>query len=848
MMCDVRSSMFDVRTIARWLLVLAVALVTSDIGHRTSSMALAQSDAEHQQFLFAYKLLQRGDLAEAAAEFDEYLGAFPRGEKLGDAQYYRALLHRKDGSNDRAAAMLDGAADPTLVPAYAVDLLRGQVLSDLRRFDEALAALERIDTDDLSPSVAVSAFYLRGLAYRGADNLEAAATALADAANLDTPMRARALLDLAKVQALMDAPEQAVQTLERCLAVDNADTTPEAARFAGDLTYNRGDYAAAIGYYGQVVSRFQSSTHFAPAVVGTLWAQFGDGKYDQLLATYNRFREALPVQDRLAAGYLAGSAQQELGNHERAVALLAPVSRGDGSVPLQEKVLYKLAISQYHLGEHDAMGQTIALLQRHFPASPLRIDLAFLQATADADRGQVQRGAARLTEFVDEGPDAPYYAQALLRRAHLYETNGQVNAAASDYRRYLATVEQHDATSIQAVFRLIELDTALGEHAQAKELAQQVLAIREAATRTPEVEQEALYRLAVAERYLGNLDAALEAHDRLADRHPINPYSAESSLERGLIRMKLGDAERGVPLLLEASGSESLPLPSRIQAMRIAAQHYEDGGDGDLALALRQQIQDMAGVDGLSENERFWLAQVALEEGDAQATLGYLEGIGEGEDATTSARLVEDAKLLRGIAQRLAGDFEASIESLGSLRALSERLTLDAWLELARTLRAQGERERALQELAGLMNTDRSQRIAALALYESGQIHQELAAQHRQRIDPAGELAQLEKAQRVLKMIVLLHADRAGDDLAQRSYLELVDIADALEEEAQAQGLLAELMENYPDTPYAKFARASLMVRTQQTPQGATLLRELLEETEPGKLRERADTLLRSIR
>ena len=190
-MSDVRSSMFDMRWITRWMLVCAIALVTSHAAHLPSSSAFAQSDAEHQQFLFAYKLLQRGDLAEAASEFDEYLGAFPRGEKLGDAQYYRALLHRKNGSNDRAAAMLDGAAAPTLVPAYAVDLLRGQVLSDLRRFDDALVALERIDTAELTPQVAVSAFYLRGLAYRGADNLEAAATALADAANLDTKTTTR---------------------------------------------------------------------------------------------------------------------------------------------------------------------------------------------------------------------------------------------------------------------------------------------------------------------------------------------------------------------------------------------------------------------------------------------------------------------------------------------------------------------------------------------------------------------------------------------------------------------------------------------------------------------------------
>ncbi|MEO0477189.1 MAG: tetratricopeptide repeat protein, partial [Planctomycetota bacterium] len=141
--------------------------------------ALAQSDAEHQQFLFAYKLLQRGETVDAAAEFDEYLGKFPNGEKFGDAQYYRALLFRKAGQNDKAADLLKSAKDPTIVPAYAVKLLHGQVLSDQGKFKEALGPLEQIKADELDDKVAVSALYLKGLAYRGAENMEASATALA---------------------------------------------------------------------------------------------------------------------------------------------------------------------------------------------------------------------------------------------------------------------------------------------------------------------------------------------------------------------------------------------------------------------------------------------------------------------------------------------------------------------------------------------------------------------------------------------------------------------------------------------------------------------------------------------
>lgn len=847
-MSDVRYPMSDgcgfrrvVGYATRWALIVAVSMTVYAFAHRTSHIAHAQTDAEHQQFLFAYKLLQRGDVEEAAEEFDEYLGAFPQGEKLGDAQYYRALLYRRQGQNERAAAMLAGAADPTLVPTYAVGLLHGQVLSDLGHYEQALTSLEAIDTDALEPRVAVSALYLRGLAYRGAENLEAAATALSDAAELDTPMRARALLDLAKVQALMEEPGDAVQTLVRCLEVDNADTNPEAARFAGDITYNQGDYDDAIAYYGRVVARHQSSTHFAPAVVGMLWAQFAAERYDALLTTFERFRDALPVQDRLAAWYLAGSAEQELGDHEAAVGLFLPVSRGDGSVPLQEKVLYKLAVSQFHLGEHNAMAQTITLLNRHYPDSPLSVDLAFLQASADAERGEVQRGASRLSVFVNQGADSPYYQQALLRRAHLYETNAQPEAAARDYRAYLASVESQSATSIQASFRLIELETVLEAHDRAKELAEQVLAIREAALRTPEVEQEALYRLAVSERYLGHLDAALEAHHRLADRHPLNPYRAESSLERGLIHMKQGDTDRGVPLVLEAAASESLPVTARVGAMRIAAQFYEDQGEAETALELRQQMRALAGLDGLSPAERYWLAEAALAAGEAGEALRYLEGLDD-------TPVEEDAQLLRGVVLRMSGDYDASAEVLEELRAVSERLTLDAWLELARTMRARGDLAGAVRELGGLINSDQSQRIAAQALFESGLVRRELATQHRQRDDRPAEAEQLTEARRVLKMVILLHADRAGDDLAQRSYIELAEVSEAMGEAEEAGELLAELVDKYPETPYADYARALLHIRAGETEPAATLLRRVAERSQNQALSDRAAALLRSIR
>lgn len=806
-------------------------------------VALAQSDAEHQQFLFAYKLLQRGETAEAEAEFDEYLGKFPSGEKFGDAQYYRALLYRKAGKNEKAAALLKSSAEPTIVPAYAVKLLHGQVLSDQGKYKEALGPLEQIKTDKLDDKVAVSALYLKGLAYRGADNLQAAATALADAAQLDTSMKARALLDLAKVRAMMKDNVKAIAALERCLKIEDAAITPEAARFAGDLSYNAGDYGKAISYYNTVAARYQSSPHFAPAVVGLLWAQFANEQYDALRKTFDSSIDALPVSDRLPAYYLAGSAHQEQGQHDKAADLLSQVAGGTGSLPIQEKVLYKLALSQFELKRYDKMQDTIFALKKRFPETKLAVDVAFLQATADAKAGQVQQGAARLTQFIERGKASPYYQQALLRRAHLYETNGEIEPAAKDYQAYLKSVDKPSPTSLQAGFRLMELLGALAKHQDVIDLATSFMEISDSALRTPAVEQEALYRLAVAQRFSGDLDKALATHSRLTREHPINPYRAESVLEQGLIRMTQGDSDRGVPLLLDAVKREGLTRGSQISALRIVAQHDADNDKLGRAYDLRMKIQELGGAEVFSDDERLWLGETLINRRDPKSAMKYLTAV-KGE------KTKERAMLLTGKAQRLAGAHDEATVTLNEVRAVSERYGTEAWLELALTYRDMGKTDKAMAELTPLQNPDRGHRIASRALYEAGVIHQRQYLA-KQKTTPEQAAAHAKSAREAFKKLWLLYPDREGEDQAKRAFLELAVLQAASGDAAAEVKTLEELATAHPDSPYATYAKALLAIRAGQMERADQYLRQTIEQaksTGDAELQIRADELLRRPR
>ncbi|MEM6507640.1 MAG: tetratricopeptide repeat protein, partial [Planctomycetota bacterium] len=592
-----------------------------------------------------------------------------------------------------------------------------------------------------------------------------------------------------------------------------------------------------------VAARYQSSPHFAPAVVGLLWAQFADGRFEDVQKTFDNSIDALPVSDRLPAYYLAGSAYQEQEQHEKAAELLKQVSGGTGKLPIQEKVLYKLALSEFELKRYDAMRGTIDALTRRFPETILAVDVAFLQATADAEAGQVQEGAARLTQFVDRGAQSPYYQQALLRRAHLYETNGELEPAAKDYQAYLDSVNTPTPTSLQAGFRLMELLSALGQSDKVIALATRVLQIDNASLRTPEVDQEALYRLAVAQRYSGDLDKALSTHSRLTREHPINPYKAESVLEQGLIRMTQGDSDRGVPLLLDAIEREELRKPSKLTAARIVAQHYADNGKDLQAFELRVKMQqDFADRDQvLTDEESLWMADQLLKRGKAKQAVLFAGGVESG------GLLGERADLLRGRALRLDGKLDEASEVLAEVRAVSEQYAADAWLELALVMRDQDKNNEALRELLALQNPDRGHRIASMALYEAGLIHGLL---YRTNTGTQAGEKHLKDAREAFKKLWLLYPDRQGEDLAKRAYLVLAGLQLASGDAAGEVKTLGELANAYPDSPFASYATGLLAIRAGQSERADAYLRQTIEELADtdDELKEMAEELLRRER
>ena len=660
-------------------------------------------------------------------------------------------------------------------------------------------------------------------------------------------MRGRALLDLARVRALQDEKAQAVETLKRCLKAADSGTAAEAARLAGDLSYERGQYEDAVRFYNRVINNHQSSSHFGPAVVGTLWAHFSAGRYQAVLQTFSQYKGALPVQDRVAAWYLAGSAHQEQGNHEEAAALLSKVSHGDGKLDIQEKVLYKLAVSQFELGRFDAMRETIKSLSERYPESDRLVEATYMLAAADAERGDVQRGAARLTELIQAGQDHPYYRPALLRRARLYEDHDEPAAAAQDYGQYVQASRAAGVSNEkvrQAALRQVNLRYRLGEYKPAEQAARKLLSQDNLDKVT---EQEAMYRLALSQLKQGQHERALSSFQKLDQQHKLHPYRAESRYYRGLLHMSLGQGEQAVSLLEQAAKQKKLGDSLRANALRLLAlRQRQSDDDRKAARRTLTRLEELVGREKLNVKERLWLGRDALSRGEPKQAVAYLKPLAEPSEKTTPEQRAE-ASFVLGKAHRALEQYEAAGRAFQRVEAMSRGFALEARLEWGRTLAEQGELGAALDKYEGLLSRD-SSRIAARALYRSAMVHRQMAAEAR-RAENSGAVTEHNKAARkLLKRMVLLYHYEQLQPLPQLAYLELAEIAAEMEKMDAAERELKELIEKYPDGPYAVYARAARAGYRQRYGEALSRLKPLRQRDDlDAPLRERVKALYQMV-
>lgn len=416
----------------------------------------------------------------------------------------------------------------------------GQCLMEERDLAGARQRFEAVVSASPSAEFALTALYrIAWCAYREErwDRAVEAFDRYRDSARETARVRARARgLDLADDAAFhrawalsMAGQAAAAETAFVGLAGDMPESEYAAKAWvaAGDLRYNRQDYASAADFYRRAVTVYPDSEEAPGALVSLGWSAHAAGDSTGALAAWTEAAERYPESD-LAREGLISAAELMYRNGEYRGALEA-FGRVVALYPGSEEAVraaYWSGRSLLELKEHAAAARTLREVADAHPGSRWALDSLFWSAQARAGAGEDATATAvydlLLTRVGDirsaTGAAAILAAEALLAQGRSLERLGRVDAAAEAFRKVSDVSGVLDQTRRAALRAEGDLWVGAGKPERSLD-AYRALVAEE---RLDETEAAAQYAIGVALESVGNYDAAVKEFLRvgnLYERH-----------------------------------------------------------------------------------------------------------------------------------------------------------------------------------------------------------------------------------------------------------------------------------------------------------------------------------------
>lgn len=789
--------------------------------------ALRASPESDRQFSFAARLMQQGQTPLAVDAFAQFIARYADDPRVPDAHYYLAAIARQNGDSRGAAAHLEAVNNPQNIPADAVHFLRGQVKLETGDAPAAAADLERIDPAKLPDAESRAVWnYLLGAAYRGGDNLEAAAKRFDQASEAESSVRGLALLELGKARILLKQNPAAIEALAMAAADKKIDAaqSAEARALAADLCYQQGLYENAAELYRNIVDAPQATPQHAPAMIGLLRSLFAAGKDEQVVARYEALAKLLPADAHAESLYLLGASQVRLKQYSQATLPLLDFYNRHGSTHrFSGEVTYLYTVCYFHT---DPLGfeRWFASLEKDLPKMPQRHDLRYLRAQAAVKRGKTQEAAAYLAPLIDE-PDSPYAATALLERAALYEQLKQTETAAADYAAYSRRFG-NDERAAAAGKRAVDLAFADGQFAKVAELAEPWLKEKH----TPAEVNEIRFKLAIARIKLEKPDGALELLDQVLAGKSEEPLKSQANLYKGYVlagRDKPAD-QAAAAQSLQAALAGPLPESQQKEVCSALGQLHRVLQKPAESLAAYGQLRKLGGAAGLDELTLLWIGKTHFDRGEFEAALPWLTDLLGRKNAYPD--VTAEALHLNAVSLQRLEQWDAAAIGYRKLLAFGKGYGEQGRLGLAQSLAGGSHLEDALDEYDGLINLETSA-IAAAALYDSALLRWELASRLAKAGDQAAAAPHREEARKRLSRVVILYDLPQLDPLPVQAMLALGRLLLEMGDKTRALADLQQATARAGATEWATLAKSEAALAGGQQGDAIFLLRKAVEQS-----------------
>ena len=741
--------------------------------------------------------------AEVGVRMAEVLGAADRAE--AEVAAWEALTTRDDlapdvlarslvglsdatarlGFSDRALAMQEDVLtrfpdNPSVV--LAVNRSMAELLASRGRYDQAMAALERVEgfpLDDLQRmELMVSKARLletRGEGPRSLEIYRELQARYPEVSNVD----GKVLLSMAGLSQRQGDLDGAWSLLENLLSREIApEVRGRALVLQGQVATSRGQPERARALYQRVVTEHAGDREVVEAA-----------------------RLALAQTMLSAADADAGSVLSKL--------------RREGGEELVAQAL---------------LGQGRALAERGAIDEARQVFERVLDQETEGSAGDTAR--TQLAELlVREGkyPQAVRAYRALLAEATTEDQSLVLEASIADallqggrlvdaelaFESLLATHGQHPEASSLARLGLARVSESRGDHERARRLYRQVS--REAMD--PALRSEGLEGLAASHLDAGRDDEAMQAYRRFVEELPSGHEAAFSArMAMAGILVRRGESTRARQVY--ASLLDSAETPGRSREIRLAlAELAESGGELEDALDAYQSLLQEEDLPTRSQWEvALGLARVHLGLGHLEAGLAVLERWKEEvDDATVRIGMLQlQVRALQGLgrgeeASELSGQL---VEEAGD----DEEAAQMARLEIAHEQLNRGEFEEAIAAYRAIGRTTRDRPTQAAMRLSVGRAQVAAGRADQARASYQGVLSEYsDLVESVFEaQMGICDADRLKGDLeaAARRYLEMrgpdvgsevwrrEQLAQVRMEQGQpevARGLFEDILRDYPD-------------------------------------------------
>ena len=716
---------------------------------------------DDRQINLANDLFKHEQFAQAAAEYERYLGQYPDGPQRQAAYWWLGECYRRLG---RVAAARSSYQN--LLVAYKEGEFVGPASFRLavvnfedKDYQTALPLFQRSATMAKSDDVRLSSRYFEALCLEQLDRrdetMEVYEEVLGVTAN--NPYRDDARLALGRLAIAQKHPNEALKQFE---ALSREATKPalqaESALKAGLIAKELGQLDTATTLLTRAFTLPAASAAVrADAQIAQLHLLYDANKYQRLLDSYNAAKNSLPENIQAEAMLMAGNSMRQLGRHTDAQAVYDEILTQFPKSPQVPEARYQRIISLYASNGanfvHEAddfltvnndpvKGDQVRLMKadslftrKDYPSAAVayaaldnaanlpakyKAEAAYRLGYCYAQAKQPEKTADAFTRFIKAYPAHPFIPKALVQRAVAYQQLKNYQSALQDFNSIIDDYRQAKEREIALQQKALILGQQDNERGMADTFR---LLVKE----YPKSEAAGLAYFYIGRSLFNAKDytGALAAYQSARKADP-QEYGPRASLPVILCEFQLQEKANLATEIDAYQKAKTQPaVPAEI--LRWLGEQYLD--DKDYAAAEPLLAQAAASPTNKSPDTWLILARTRLKlshwDGALEASRHYLETV-SAEPSVRAQGLLAQGDALLGLKQ-----FDEAQKSADETLLLQPEGSLNAKARLlgGRILYARGDYEQASKAFMSVSVlyddaeiTPQALRMAADALEKAG--------------------------------------------------------------------------------------------------------------------------------